>query len=197
MTWPFIILRMFSFAILAGAILWGIYDQWKFTRHEGTANRGIRIKIKRMSEEAREYLETLPTLFEYEQQFIKKENNEVLITDERELLHWISGPGNDYDGRRGLVHIGYVNLSRPDNIVEIRTSFASLIVLLVVLVGFFTLFLSIAYTDNGDGTSWLEGSFILILITAIIGGRLFSNHLFECDRLLSILDQALRQSQRK
>ncbi|MBI1877967.1 MAG: hypothetical protein HYR94_07035 [Chloroflexi bacterium] len=167
--------------------LWAAYDQYRFMRFDGNLKRGLMVGTEPLTWEMRQFLETLPSSVRYDQGFIRKEINEVLIAGQK------PGWSRFFQRRNSMPHLAYINLSDPQNQIEFRASFSFLISVTVGVLFFLLIFFDI-FLRSSDGFElplflWF---FPVIILGLMVGSIVFSHHR-ERKRLLAILRQAMEQ----
>lgn len=171
--------------------LWSVYEQQRFNRFEGSIRRGVQVRTEPLTWETRQFLENLPDSVRDERWFVRKEGSEVLIGEERGF--WSSF----WSRRNSLRYVGYINLSAPESMIELRAPLSSLVsslfglVTAIFVIWFFFNFFGLV---SGDGFSlfslflWLFPLFILVTFAI----SMVVNHQLERRRLLGILNRAGR-----
>lgn len=105
-----------------GSAIWAIAEMPTFMSMQGKINRGFRVSSKPLSRELRHYLDVLSgDIIDYKETsfgkdmagFIRKQEREVLVHVKR----WYG-----FRWRRAWPFIGYINLSLPNPVLEIRSS---------------------------------------------------------------------------
>ena len=175
---------MLSFAIVAFFLLllllafWTISEQRIFTRVEGKMRRGVFIGSQRLSEEMRRRLEGLEGIIHSRDGFVRKEEGEVLISQEPQKWR-----------RTSWTYLAYVNLSMPESRLEFRMPLSNLVSSIVSLL-LFPLILYVILFQEGfasDGaTAFFLTAFVFIVLASI--GSLLFHHFRERKRIMKIFN---------
>lgn len=165
--------------------LWILYDRYQFTRFEGNLKRGLMIGAIPLSWETRQFLDSLPSVLQIEQSFIRKEYNEVLIVEKLSFLESL------FSRRSNVPCIAYVNLSDPNSRIEYRTSLSALVSLILGLTLFFTL-AAVFFSMGLPISSPVFWILAVIFPFLAIGSFLFEIYRAH-RRLLKFLERAMSQ----
>jgi len=125
--YPLLRFGFLAISLMLVAML-SMFEQWRFARVRGDIKRGFKLLNITLEKSTYQILSELPSYIEFDDQYVRKENEEVLLVDNRIYMwDWGMTP-------RILSYVGYVDLKLPNNGVEIRISIPSAALLATVIL---------------------------------------------------------------
>ena len=172
-----------SIIVIIGLALWNFFEQRQLGRTEGSLKRGIRVWAEKLSWETCQKLESLPSIIDVEDGFVRKEGREVLITEKLPVISF-------GQRRRGIRYVGYINLSDPDSRIEFRTALAGLLTFVFILI-FVLLSFSIFFSSISRENLPLFVILFPLIFLIMFTGSLLYNHYQERKRVMKLLNQVV------
>jgi len=165
----------YFFALMFILVLATLYGVSRFIRFEGNLKRGIKLATIPLTPENRQFLESLPRSIQFDNNFIRKEINEVLIVQRPSF------------SKRGSPWIGYVDLSNFENKVELRGPLIFLVPFTVGLIGFFSFYFFV-FSPGGIG---FGNCLFPLIVLVFLSGVMAINYAYLRQQWRGVLTQAM------